>query len=55
MNAMSEISVCHDMNIVVIIDKVKSNLITQNSSGILSHFRVKFKWLNYFSAPLIFS
>jgi hypothetical protein len=36
-------------------DKVKSNLTIGNSSGILSHFRVKFKWLDYFSVPLVFS
>jgi hypothetical protein len=35
--------------------KVKSNLTTGNSSGILSHFTVNFKWLDYFSVPLIFS
>jgi hypothetical protein len=60
MNAMSEIHICHDMQCSSIkndqIDKVKFNLTTRSSSGILSHLRssmVKFKWLD-FSVPLIF-
>jgi hypothetical protein len=61
MNAMSDIHVCHDMqcssNKNDQIGKVKFNLTTGSSSGILSHLRssmVKFKWLDYFSVPLIF-
>jgi hypothetical protein len=61
MNAMSEIHVCHNMqcsnNKNDQFDKVKFDLTTGSSSGILSHFRssmVKFKWSDYFSVPLSF-
>jgi hypothetical protein len=46
MNAMSEIYVCHDMQCSSRkndqIDKVKFNLTNRSSSGMLSHFRVKY-------------
>jgi hypothetical protein len=46
MNAMSEIHVCHDMqcssNKNDQVDKVKLNLNFGSSSGILSHFSVKY-------------
>jgi hypothetical protein len=46
MNAMSEIHVSHDMqcssNKNDQVDKVKLNLNFGSSSGILSHFRVKY-------------
>jgi hypothetical protein len=46
MNAMSEIHVCHDMqrssNKNDQVDKVRLNLKFGSSSGILSHFSVKY-------------
>jgi hypothetical protein len=46
MNIMSEIYVCHDMQCSSKrngqVDEVKFNLTTRSSSGILSHFRVKY-------------
>jgi hypothetical protein len=60
MNAMSEIHICPDMqcssNKNDLVDKVKLNLNFGRSSGILRHLgssMVKFKWLDYFSVPLI--
>jgi hypothetical protein len=61
MNAMSEIYVCYDMQCISNkndqIDKVKFNLTTGSSSGIISHLRssmVKFKWSNFLGVPLVF-
>jgi hypothetical protein len=61
MNVMSETYICYDMqcssNKNDQIDKVKFNLTTRSSSGILSHLRssmVKFKWSDYLGVPLVF-
>jgi hypothetical protein len=61
MKGMSDIYVCHDTQCSSRkndqIDKVKFNLTTGSSSGILSHLRssmVKFKWSDYLGVPLVF-